>query len=205
MDGKTLRAKREALHLTQAQLAQELGVTANTVARWERGEMAIKSPRLVEMALEHLREVFRMAAKLDWTHEDAPGWDSTGTIAESWTAEHDKYVARIDHFADDDGGGHAYTVTYDGDAVRHGENMPAVSWDQAEHRCMALLGMITEPVQAIMDGWNREAGLPVEATDPLDLSPASPWTLETWLIALEEGDAGAILEGRRMWGLPALV
>lgn len=41
MDGKELRERREALEMTQEQLATALGVKANTVARWERGERGI--------------------------------------------------------------------------------------------------------------------------------------------------------------------
>lgn len=39
MNGKELRKRRKALGLTQEALAGELGVTANTIARWERGEI----------------------------------------------------------------------------------------------------------------------------------------------------------------------
>ena len=40
MTGKQLRDFRRGVELTQAQLAALLGVTGNTLARWERGEMA---------------------------------------------------------------------------------------------------------------------------------------------------------------------
>ena len=44
MTGREFRAIRRQLALTQAALADEIGVTSNTVARWERGEMAIYEP-----------------------------------------------------------------------------------------------------------------------------------------------------------------
>jgi transcriptional regulator with XRE-family HTH domain len=52
--GDELRAERQARGLTQRQLAEALGVTTNTVARWERGEMAIKFPRMVAAVLAQL-------------------------------------------------------------------------------------------------------------------------------------------------------
>jgi transcriptional regulator with XRE-family HTH domain len=44
MNGDELKRIRLRLTLTQAQLAERLGVTANTVARWERGEVTITDP-----------------------------------------------------------------------------------------------------------------------------------------------------------------
>lgn len=41
MNGATLRTLRERAHLTQVQAAKRLGVTSNTVARWERDEVPI--------------------------------------------------------------------------------------------------------------------------------------------------------------------
>jgi predicted ATPase/DNA-binding CsgD family transcriptional regulator/transcriptional regulator with XRE-family HTH domain len=49
-----LGARRRALGLTQAGMGTALGVTANTVARWERGEQPIRIPELVRLALERL-------------------------------------------------------------------------------------------------------------------------------------------------------
>ena len=50
MKGKQLRSIRKKLDWTQAELAKALGVTSNTVARWERDEMGISEPaaRLVK-------------------------------------------------------------------------------------------------------------------------------------------------------------
>jgi DNA-binding transcriptional regulator YiaG len=50
MNGKELKEKRKELELTQEQLATELKVTSNTVARWERDEMKI--PPFLHLALE---------------------------------------------------------------------------------------------------------------------------------------------------------
>jgi transcriptional regulator with XRE-family HTH domain len=58
MTGIEIRALRRKLGCTQAALAEALGVTSNTVARWERDEMAISEPtlRLLEkIAAEQVR------------------------------------------------------------------------------------------------------------------------------------------------------
>ena len=44
MTAVEIRALREKLGWTQMALAEAVGVTSNTVARWERGEMAISEP-----------------------------------------------------------------------------------------------------------------------------------------------------------------
>lgn len=44
MTGKDLRRIRKRLGLTQVQLAERIGVTANTIARQERGEVRISEP-----------------------------------------------------------------------------------------------------------------------------------------------------------------
>jgi transcriptional regulator with XRE-family HTH domain len=50
MNGQTLKHRREALGMSQSQLAEALSVAANTVARWERDERAI--PPFLGLALE---------------------------------------------------------------------------------------------------------------------------------------------------------
>jgi len=45
MTGKELRATRLRLCLTQAEMATRLDVSRNTIARWERGAMAIHTLR----------------------------------------------------------------------------------------------------------------------------------------------------------------
>ena len=49
-----LRSRRLKLGMSQRRLAAELGVTATTVARWERGERPISNAVLVRLALDHL-------------------------------------------------------------------------------------------------------------------------------------------------------
>jgi transcriptional regulator with XRE-family HTH domain len=50
MKPEQLRRLRQKLGLTQEELAREVGVARNSVARWERGEMAISEPaaRLIQ-------------------------------------------------------------------------------------------------------------------------------------------------------------
>jgi DNA-binding transcriptional regulator YiaG len=50
MDGKELKKKREALKLTQTELANILGVKMNTVYRWESGILTV--PKSIALALE---------------------------------------------------------------------------------------------------------------------------------------------------------
>jgi transcriptional regulator with XRE-family HTH domain len=50
MDADELKEKRKALEMTQAQLAEELGVNIMTVSRWERGLRSI--PPHLPLALE---------------------------------------------------------------------------------------------------------------------------------------------------------
>ncbi len=59
--GRELRSIRQKLALTQAALAEAVGVTSNTMARWERGEMAISEPaaRLIEKIAEERKVVGR--------------------------------------------------------------------------------------------------------------------------------------------------
>jgi len=56
MSGVDIRALRGKLGWTQVALAEAIGVTSNTVARWERGEMTISEPTarlLKKIAAEH--------------------------------------------------------------------------------------------------------------------------------------------------------
>lgn len=56
MNGEQLRTWRTKHNLTQLQLAELLGTTANTIARWERGETTIQHPKILELALKSLKK-----------------------------------------------------------------------------------------------------------------------------------------------------
>ena len=60
MKPEDLKRRREALGLTQEQLARELEVTVMTVSRYERGVNPI--PHVIELALEALERRRREAA-----------------------------------------------------------------------------------------------------------------------------------------------
>jgi len=55
VDGARLKREREKLGLSQAELARQLSVSANTIARWERGELKIEHPGMIDLALNALR------------------------------------------------------------------------------------------------------------------------------------------------------
>lgn len=55
IDGANLKRDREALGLSQAELARKLSVSSNTIARWERGELRIEHPAMLQLAITALR------------------------------------------------------------------------------------------------------------------------------------------------------
>lgn len=55
IDGANLKRDREALGLSQAELGRKLSVSSNTIARWERGELRIEHPAMVQLAMAALR------------------------------------------------------------------------------------------------------------------------------------------------------
>jgi predicted ATPase/DNA-binding XRE family transcriptional regulator len=54
LSGVSLRQRRHELGLTQVELARALGVSSNTVARWERGALRIAYPERVNATIEVL-------------------------------------------------------------------------------------------------------------------------------------------------------
>lgn len=61
MKGRELLRRRAGLEMSQAKLASELGVSRNTVARWEREEMKIPG-RMLDLALRAL-ELEKLASE----------------------------------------------------------------------------------------------------------------------------------------------
>jgi transcriptional regulator with XRE-family HTH domain len=56
-----LREERRRLGMTQAQLADQLGVSRVTVTRWEGG-VTIDQPRMLILALESIRRRMRRSS-----------------------------------------------------------------------------------------------------------------------------------------------
>lgn len=54
MQPEKIRMRRKRLGLTQQELGKHLGVSGNTVARWERGEVVPESPEMLRLALDGL-------------------------------------------------------------------------------------------------------------------------------------------------------
>jgi transcriptional regulator with XRE-family HTH domain len=54
MSPAELRAARQALGLTQKGLAERLGVSKDTLNRWEKGRQTVHFPTILRLALERL-------------------------------------------------------------------------------------------------------------------------------------------------------
>lgn len=54
MHGEKIKEYRKNLEMTQEKFAQELGISRNTIARWERNTVQPESWKLVELALKQL-------------------------------------------------------------------------------------------------------------------------------------------------------
>ena len=55
MNGPDLRAARQELGLSQSQLAALLGVSRYLISKWEREDVGIAHPRILELALTELK------------------------------------------------------------------------------------------------------------------------------------------------------
>lgn len=56
MTPQELLSRRKALRLSQAKLGKHLGVSWNTIARWERGVAPIGQPAMLDLALRALAD-----------------------------------------------------------------------------------------------------------------------------------------------------
>ncbi len=56
MLGTELKSRRRSLGISQDELAKRLGVATNTVARWERGELRIEHPLMLQWALQGIED-----------------------------------------------------------------------------------------------------------------------------------------------------
>lgn len=54
MHGERIKEYRKNLEMTQEKFAEELGVSRNTIARWERNKVQPESWKLVELALKQM-------------------------------------------------------------------------------------------------------------------------------------------------------
>src|SRR5262245_6242180 len=104
---RDLREQRSRLGMSQAALAAALGVARNTIARWERNELEIRHPELVQTALDRLATEEHLAAntqrrggraKHNVAHrrrqEDAPQRGS-GTPLHTLPLELTSFVGRV--------------------------------------------------------------------------------------------------------------
>ena len=62
MTVKWVRERRLAMGMTQRDLAGELGVPLNTLARWERGELEVQHPQMLSLALDAVRSQWEGAS-----------------------------------------------------------------------------------------------------------------------------------------------
>jgi transcriptional regulator with XRE-family HTH domain len=60
--GPKLRAYRQALGMTQAELAESLGVSRNGLARHERSVIRIAHPTMLKLALDQIADTRRREA-----------------------------------------------------------------------------------------------------------------------------------------------
>lgn len=57
MNGSELRQRRRAMGLSQESLGRLLGISRNTIARWERGEIAIEHGSMLALALDQIYQI----------------------------------------------------------------------------------------------------------------------------------------------------
>jgi transcriptional regulator with XRE-family HTH domain len=55
LNGEQLRKARLRLGFSLRQFAREIKIPFNTIARWERGEIEIRHPYILKLAIDHLK------------------------------------------------------------------------------------------------------------------------------------------------------
>jgi transcriptional regulator with XRE-family HTH domain len=83
-----LRERREDLRLTQSELSEHLGVSANTISRWERGDVSPEHPKMLELALNGLE------LKLT-SHKKRERIEQLKTEVQQYLDETDKILKRM--------------------------------------------------------------------------------------------------------------
>lgn len=63
MKGHELRARREAMNLSQAELARRLGVSPQTVYKWETERVKIERAVMMDLALKQLAQEMMQALR----------------------------------------------------------------------------------------------------------------------------------------------
>jgi DNA-binding transcriptional regulator YiaG len=61
--GTEIKSAREALNITQAELAEAIGVVANTVAKWENGNQKPRMSGAIRAVLKSLEKSKKKAGK----------------------------------------------------------------------------------------------------------------------------------------------
>lgn len=77
MKGEELRSVRDTFGWTQERMADEIGVTANTIARWERDEIEIYEPaaRLIRLMAQGGRKGLRITPFDRFVQESLKGFE----------------------------------------------------------------------------------------------------------------------------------
>jgi transcriptional regulator with XRE-family HTH domain len=105
MTGDEIRARRKAMHIPQPELARRLGVSVNTINRWEHGKAAPMYPDRVEAVLTSLEHSALVDASITISVQDCraavsrrvdgPGGSYTYERAANWVELEDDAIVAI--------------------------------------------------------------------------------------------------------------
>lgn len=65
-DSFDLRRQRRALDLSQEELGDFLGVSVNTISRWETGALMIRHPRMLRLAIDTIAGLLERGTPRIW-------------------------------------------------------------------------------------------------------------------------------------------